>query len=570
MSILIYPPCAVAMGAWERAHTMSQLSKVKHSRNQWQAKAKQRSDHNRYLRKQLARVKAERDQAKQDLKETQTRLRQLESQAQAVAVRPKVDVVWLSLHLFLEARMSFRAVCRVLSLLASALGIKRAPCVQTVINWVIRLSIVRIESARGLRGLPLAHAPFSNGLIWMIDLSIGLGSGKIVAVLAIDAHHHQLLGAAPSLSHVRCIGVSVAESWTGEAIADLLDRLIAQMGRPAAYLKDGGSDLHKATDLLAARGLGSPCIDDISHAAAGMLKHDYQHHPAFEQFLSACGCVSGKLKQTILACLAPPTVRTKARFMHVHRLVTWADRLLKLSPAGRAKDGSIFARLRVCFDKLPACKDLIKRFRADAQGLLECQKILKTKGLSHGTLAQCKPLISEMPSVLLRLEFEAYLEYQLATAKTLGLDHIGLPISSDAIESLFGVAKRHGVGQTQDAARMALRLPALCGAPTREEAEQVLGISVARQHKIMGQCISLTKQRREVLGHRKELESLGRSQGEAHVELLPSPKNRSNHAAIVNLATGCADQQGPHLVPQQTSCIIENVGPPDMREAALT
>ena len=557
-------------GGLERAHTMSQLSKVKHSRNQWQAKAKQRSDHNRYLRKQLARVKAERDQAKQDLKETQTRLRQLERQAQAVAVRPKVDVVWLSLHLFLEARISFRAVCRVLRLLAPALGIKRAPCAQTVINWVIRLSIVRIESAGGLRGLPLAQAPFSNGLIWMVDLSIGLGSGKILAVLAIDAHHHQLLGTAPSLSHVRCIGVSVAESWTGESIADMLDRLIAQMGRPAAYLKDGGSDLHKAADLLEARGLGSPCIDDISHATAGMLKHDYQHHPAFERFLSACGCVSGKLKHTILACLAPPTVRTKARFMNVHRLFTWADRLLKLSPAGGAKDGSVLARLRACFDMLPACKDLIKRFRADAQGLLACQKILKTKGLSPDTLAQCKPLISEMPSVRLRLEFGAYLEYQLATAKTLGLDHVGLPISSDAIESLFGVAKRHGVGQTQDAARIALRLPALCGAPTREEAAQVLGISMARQHEITGQCPSLTKQRREVLGHRKEIEGLGRNQGGAHAELLPSPKNRSNHAAIVNLSTGCEDQHGPHLVPQQTSCMIENVGPPDMREAALT
>ena len=549
---------------------MSQLSKVTHSRNQWKAKAQQRSDHIRYLRKQLARVKVERDQAKQNLKATHTRLRQLESQAQAVAVRPQVDVVWLSLQLFLEARISFRAVCRVLSLLAPALGIKRAPCPQTVINWVIRLSIVRIESARGLRGLPLAQAPFSNGLLWMIDLSIGLGSGKILAVLALDAHHHQLLGVAPSLEHVHCIGVAVADSWTGESIADMLDRLIAQMGRPAAYLKDGGSDLHKAADLLAERGLGSPCIDDVSHAAAGMLKHYYQHHPAFERFLSACGRVSGQLKHTILACLAPPAVRTKARFMHVHRLFFWAERLLKLSPAGGAKAGSILARLRACFDELPACKDLIKRFRADAQGLLECQKLLKAKGLSHDTLAQCKPLISEMPSVPLRLEFEGYLEHQLATAKTFGLDHVGLPISSDAIESLFGVAKRHGGAQTQDATRIALRLPALCGAATREEADQVLGISVARQHEITGQFTSLTKQRREVLGHRQALESLGWSQGEAHVELLPSPKNRSNHAAIVNLSTGCADQQGPHLVPQQTSCIIENVGPPDMREAALT
>jgi hypothetical protein len=549
---------------------MSQLCTVKHSRNQWKAKAKQRSDHNRYLRKQLARVKAERDQAKQGLKATQSRLRQLESHAQAVAARPKVDVVWLCLQLFLEVRISFRAVCRVLSLLASELGIKKAPGPQTIINWVMRLSIVRIESARGLRGLPLSQAPFSNGLIWMLDLSIGLGSGKILAVLALDAHHHHLVNGAPSLHHVHCIAVSVADSWTGEAIAEVLQRLIAQIGRPAAYLKDGGSELHKAADLLEPQGLASPCIDDISHAAANMLKHYYQPPPAFERFLSACGRVSGQLKHTILACLVPPTVRTKARFMHVHRLCSWADRLLKLSPAGGAKAGSILARLRACMDELPACKDLLKRFRADAQGLLECQEILKTQGLSHDALAQCKPLICAMPSALLRQEFEAYLEYQRATAKTLGLDQVGLPISSDAIESLFGVAKRHGVGQTQDAVRIALRLPALCGTPTREEAEQVLGISVARQHEITGQCTSLTKQRREVLGHGKALESLGQSLGEPHMELLPRPKNRSNYAAIVNLLMACENRYGPHLAPQQTPCVMENVGPPDRREAALT
>src|SRR5712692_4611608 len=266
------PPWPVAMGPCERTCPMSHFSKVNHSRHQWKGKAQQRGAPNRSLRQELARVKAERDQAKQALEETQARLRQLESHVEAVAVRPKVDLVWLALRLFLEVRISFRAICRVLSLRAPELGITKAPCPQTVIKWVLRLAIVRIESAHGLRGLPLSQAPFSNGLIWMIDLSIGLGSGKILAVLAIDAHHHQLLGAAPSLSHVRCIGVSVAESWTGEAIADRLDRLIAQMGRPAAYLKDGGSDLHKAADLLQARGLGSPCIDDISHATAGMLK----------------------------------------------------------------------------------------------------------------------------------------------------------------------------------------------------------------------------------------------------------------------------------------------------------
>jgi hypothetical protein len=549
---------------------MSQLCKVKHSRQQWKDKARQRGDQNRYLRKELARVKAERDQAKQRLKENQARLRQLESQVQSVAVRAKVDVVWLSLRLFLEARISFRAVCRVLSLLACALGIKRAPCAQSVINWVLRLSIVRIEAARGLRGVFLSQAPFSNGLIWMIDISIGLGSGKIIAVLALDAHHHRLVGGAPALDHVHCIAVSVADSWSGEAIADLLKRLIAQMGRPAAYLKDGGSELQKAVEVLEPLGLASPCIDDISHAAANMLKHYYQHHPAFERFLSACGRVSGQLKQTLLACLAPPTVRTKARFMNVHRLFSWAESLLKLSPAGGAKGGSMLARLRACMDELPACKELIKRFRGDAQVLLACQQILKTQGLSHDTLAQCQPLIGEMPSALVRQEFEAYLARQLTTAKTLGLDSIGLPMSSDAIESLFGVAKRHGVGQTLDATRIALRLPALCGAPTREEAEQVVGVSVARQREMTATYTSLTKQRREVLGQGKALESLGQSQGGPHVELLPSSKNRSNHCTIINLSMDYEHQYGPHLAPQQSPGVIENVGPPEMTEAAAT
>jgi septal ring factor EnvC (AmiA/AmiB activator) len=61
---------------------------MQHRRNQWQAKATQRSDHHGSLRQQLARVKAERDQAKQALKATQSRLRQLESHTQAMAVRP--------------------------------------------------------------------------------------------------------------------------------------------------------------------------------------------------------------------------------------------------------------------------------------------------------------------------------------------------------------------------------------------------------------------------------------------------------------------------------------------------
>jgi hypothetical protein len=549
---------------------MSQLSKVKHSRNQWKHKATQRGDQNRYQRKQIARLTAERNRATTALKAAQARLRQLENPPQELVARPKVDVVLLALHLFFVARIGFRAVSRVLSLLAWALGIKKAPCPQTIINWGIRLSIVRIEAARRLKGLPLRQAPFTNGLIWMIDISIGLGTGKMLAVLAVDAHHHQLAKGALCLKQVHCIGVSVADAWTGDTIAKVLDRLIAQMGRPAAYLKDGGSELQKAVDVLGEQGLSSPCLDDISHAVASMLKRLYQDHPSFLTFVSACGRVSGQLKHTILACLAPPTVRPKARFMNVHRLFTWADRLLKLSPPGGAKTGSTLAKLRACLDQLPACKALIRRFRADAAGLLECQKILKSKGLSHDTRAQCEPLIDTMPSSALRQEFRAYLDFELETATALGLDHIGLPISSDAIESLFGVAKQHGVGETQDAARIALRLPALCGLPTHEEAEQVLQVSVAKQREVTGQVISLTKQRRRVLGNPERLESLSLTQGSPQVERIASPKNRSNHQNIVQISNIYEQRSGPQLTSPVGRRRLENAAPPGITETALT
>src|SRR5712691_8451286 len=299
------PPWPEARGM-SGARVMSQLSKVKYSRNQWKHKATQRGDRDRYQRKQIARITAERDRATQALKEAQARLRQFESQPQGLVALPKVDVVFLALQLFLVARIGFRAVSRVLSLLAWVLGIKKAPCPHTIINGVRRLSIVRIEAARRLKGFPLSQAPCTHGLLWLLDLRIGLGTGKMLAVWACEAHAHHLTPGALSLDRVHGMGGAVPDAWTGGTTAALLGRLIAQMGRPAAYRKDGGSDLHKAVAILGEHGLASPCIDDIAPAVAGMLKRLDQAHPSFATFLSACGRVSGTRKHTLLACLAPP------------------------------------------------------------------------------------------------------------------------------------------------------------------------------------------------------------------------------------------------------------------------
>ena len=143
-------------------NAMSAASKVKHSRQRWKQKAKSRADDNRYLRKELERLKRERDAYKKRAKQAEAELRRQPAGALRPAIESKVDLVHLTLEFFVKARISFRAISRVLGVLAAPLGLAKAPCPQTVINWVTRLSITRLEQAGALPKAPLRSDPFAK------------------------------------------------------------------------------------------------------------------------------------------------------------------------------------------------------------------------------------------------------------------------------------------------------------------------------------------------------------------------------------------------------------------------
>jgi hypothetical protein len=399
-------------------------------------------------------------------------------------------------------------------------------------------------------------ANFTTGFAWLIDISIGLGSGKILSVLALDLKHYQIHNSAPKLRDVICIASSVATSWTGETIMEFLSKVIASVGGvPSAFLKDGGKDLEKSVRLLNENGNSCLNIADISHVIANLFKHEYGEHPLFETFLAACGKVSKNLKQTLLASLAPPKISTAARFMNIHRLVVWADQLLKHSRSGAAAEGSMLSKLRNSLEDLPLCKAFVKRFLRDAIPLLECQKILKNQGLNLETYKKSENLISTLPmNSSIRIGFSDWIKKHLAIAGTLKLETIGMPISSDSIESSFGVGKRLGTGPVKDADRIAARLPVFCGTFTKDDAGKVLEVSVEQQKDVFKQQSSLTKQRRDVLPHPGTLETLALSSERQNTELIMNfkkatvllnscdnltedflPKYLNNSAVLLNL-----------------------------------
>jgi len=511
-------------------------TKVLRSRSQWKNKAIYRGDDSRSLRKDNNRLKRERDAESKRADQAEKRVKELEQQVNHLVVQDKVDLIWVALQLFLVAHIGYRAVSRVLSVLAGYLGIAKAPCPQTVINWVLRLSIARMQTAYRLIAPRVNSDIFSNGFIWMMDISIGLNNRKILAFLGIEALHHQGNLGAPTLQNVHCVGVFVAPSWTGESILEALKKLIGVMGRPIAILKDGGKDLAKAVRLMNEQGTLCLSIDDISHIIANLLKHEYIQHPMFDTFISACGQISKKLKQSVLACLVPPKTSIKARFMNVHRLFEWANQFLTHSPVGRAAEGSMLEKLRDSLGKLPGCKGLITRFIDDVKPLLECQKILKNYGLSDVTKKECESQIGQIPTISIQEGMMNWLSKQTYIARNIGLFKDGMPISSDPIESLFFVGKYHGVGEVKDADRIALRIPSLCGKLTREDANKVMNITTAQQEELTRSLPSITQQRRQVLPSPGTLETLSLQNVGKNLELIPESKNRGKNQNSIEIS----------------------------------
>ena len=499
---------------------MSQKSKDKNRIERWKEKSIENGSKARALRKEVKRLTIDRDKFKEAANAANAELAKRSNQAVA-HIEKKTDMVFLVLLLWVSGRIGFRAIARVLGVLGPYLGLVKTPCPQTVSNYVSRLSIVKMQTFVQSVGNAAGGAMQT---VWLIDISIGLGSGKILSVLALNLKHHQQNQYAPGLADVQCVASAVADSWNGETIADFLRKVFASVGfYPAAFLKDGGTDLEKAILLLNEQGASLACIDDISHKVANLFKHEYAQDPLFETFISACGQVSKKLKQTLLACLAPPKVSTKARFMNLHRSVEWADKLLKHVPPTKGVDAPMLAKLRASLNQLPDCESFIKRFLRDAQPMLECQKILKQEGLNLATFAQCQKLIEVIPaSSSIRIGFTGWAKSQLEIANKLGLNQTGLPISTDVIESLFGVAKRLGMGQVKDANRIGSHLPALCGTLTKQDAQDVVDITVAKHKEVIGCVDSLSKQRRDVLPNPGNLETLASNPGRRNLVLIPS------------------------------------------------
>lgn len=361
------------------------------------------------------------------------------------------------MQLAIQAVVSYRSVPRILAIVEQQARLEPGwiPHFTSVINWTLRLGL----------GLLAQVAPICAPWIAIIDHSIDIGTKKALVVLRVPMDTLARRGKAISLADCQCIGLNICEQVNGERIAQDLERIFARSGAPAAILKDCDASLQKGVRLYSEKHpVAIPVIEDIGHVMASALKSQFEKNTLYQRFVGLASQGAKRLRQTDLAFLTPPKLRSKGRFQSIGKVGEWGDKILRvLAVKGRAKKGSTLDKLRRAFPEFSRLRPFIERFARTASVLSRLMKILKNQGLNQAHYEQCYQLAQTLPKrSKVKQRLLRWLQVHLDIQKQLNTPT--LLVSSDIIESLFGKFK-HVIERSPqaDMNRTTLLIPTLCG-----------------------------------------------------------------------------------------------------------
>jgi len=225
--------------------------------------------------------------------------------------------------LVLQAVVSYRSVPRILELFNTETPLKLGwvPHFTSVINWTLRLGLGMLKQVRSV----------STPWVAIIDHSIDIGTKKALVVLRVRLDTLSQRGQAIQLKDCECVGLNVSETVNGESISLELEKIFCDAGMPNVILKDCDRTLQKGVRLcLEKQKSVIPVIEDIGHVIANALKIQFEKTSDYKQFTALTSKGAKNLRQTRLAFLMPPKLRSKGRFQSIDRLARWGKRLLDM------------------------------------------------------------------------------------------------------------------------------------------------------------------------------------------------------------------------------------------------
>ena len=439
------------------------------SRDRWKKKAVKRGTKMREMAKAIKRIARRNEKREQALKK---RISELEAELEAIKSTSAVqatkgpqcqdDVRTLCLLMVLIGVIPFRAVPRCLAICHPTTA--WIPHFTSVINWAFRLGLAKMQSVKAI------NQPW----IAIVDMSIDVAVQKALVVLRLPLQALAERGSAVTLEDCEVVGLEVDSTWDGERVAEALARTFAVAGQPLAILKDGGTDLARGVRLYSSeKARRIPTLDDIGHVAANALKAMYKEHKGFKKFLSEITPCARAMRQTVIACLTPPKIRTKGRFMSISKLAQWAEKIMPLRGGpGRVEEGTVAHYVRRYLSGIGRHQAFIKSFSKHCLVCRDFIQIAKNQGINRASYQKMKRHLNRLEEgSYLRVTLEQWLSKHMRIHCMLSIEQTPLAVSSDIIESLLGKFKVVLARNPKaEFAKNILLIPTLCGkTPERED-----------------------------------------------------------------------------------------------------
>jgi hypothetical protein len=400
------------------------------------------------------------------------------------------------LALVLRCGASLRCAAAVLGWLGASAGREDlSPHGSTGRLWLMRLGLAALSRPKVV----------ADDWAWMIDHSVQIGTCKCLVILGIR------LGELPegrALGHrdLEPIALVPMTGSTKQAVATSLEAAAVRTGAPRVILDDHGADLHGGVELFRAAHPDTVEVYDITHKAACLLKARLEGDERWRSYNTEVGQAKVRVQQTELACLVPPSQRSKARFMSAGKLVAWGVETLALvdDPTRLGPLGITAARLQEKLGWLGGYREALGEwsgYQAVIDGALD---FVRRRGLYVGAgldLAAALPAAAGSAGEL-RAELIHFVRCESLKAR-LGER---LPGTTEVLESCLGKLKALEDGQSKSGfTGLVLSLGAMVSDWTAASVREAL--ERCRVRDVLGWCRerlgqSVQSQRRQAYGPR--------------------------------------------------------------------
>ena len=263
----------------------------------------------------------------------------------------------------------------------------------------------------------------------IIDESMMIGSEKLLLTLAVSADNE---GHVITEKDIVIVDISIAKSWNGTTIEDVLKKVSEKIGHDPEYvISDNGSTIGKAV-----RDAGYRHHLDISHSLGMFLERVYKNEPDFQELSKKVSDARLKYNMQEVAFIQPPSQRSIARFINMSKWIEWASRMQYVYHTLRDDIKSIYGFI-------PQNASLVDELSEVMSCINRIEKDIKNNGISHESAARCRQLVRNtlMSGNERQHKIGTFiLEYLNRETSFMNEDE-SHNASTDTIESTFGVVK---------------------------------------------------------------------------------------------------------------------------------